>query len=254
MREADVPVQGIVGTSIGALVGACFALGRTVEQVETLARSLGPRDILRVNRRVAWINGIRAQSVFKGEPLRAFVARALGEPSWDDLVFPLLVNAVDLETGRTEWFGPGERTDVSLVDAVWASASLPVLYPPVHVAGQWLVDGGVDEMLPLQRAADEGATGLIAVDPGAGAQADAAEAVGRGMVGIHERVFAIMAGRRRREAVASWAGPPPLVFVRPPIEGYSGFDFERIDFFMEAGYEATRRALGGAQRPAATGP
>ena len=59
LTEAGVQPAGIVGTSIGALVGALAASGMTWQEMREHALALKKTDIVRVNRRVAWINGIR---------------------------------------------------------------------------------------------------------------------------------------------------------------------------------------------------
>lgn len=242
IQEAGVSIAGIIGTSIGAMVGAAFAAGRGVDEMEKLVRGLRRRDIIRINRRVAWINGIRAASVFKGEVLHEYIRSILPTDRWEDLSIPLLVNAVDLAKGETVWFGHRADTSVSLSDAVYASSALPVLYPPLERDGRFLVDGGVLEMLPLKRAVRMGATRIIAIDAGAGPEADARQVAEQGLVAVHQRVFAIMAGQRRREAVENWSGVP-LTFVRPELEAYGGFDFDHIDYFLEEGYRAMREAL-----------
>ena len=242
VQEAGIRVAGIIGTSIGAMVGAAFAGGRSVEEMETIARALRRRDIIRLRRRAVWINGIRAPSVFQGRPLHDFIRRLLPKDDWDDLHIPLVVNVVDLATGQTVWLGHRGDTDISLVDSVYASSALPVLFPPAHLNGRLLVDGGVREMLPLQRASDLGATRIIAVDAGAGPDADARAVADDGLVAVQQRVFAIMAGQKRRDTVRDWAGVP-LTFVRPHLESYGGFDFDEIECFLEEGYRATSEAL-----------
>lgn len=235
-------VQGIVGTSIGALVGVCLAGGMGWDELVPRALALERKDIVRVNRRAVWINGVKERSLYRGDVLRDYIESLLPVRSWDELRFPVQVNAVDLGTGRTEWFGPGARTDVPLLDAVCASASLPVLYPPIAIGDTHYVDGGAGDALPLRRAADLGAGGIVAVDVGADEEEDAETVVGQGMVAIHQRVFSMMSGRRRRSVVAHWDGPP-LLYVRPYLVGYSGFDFDSVKYFLEEGYRAARQAL-----------
>lgn len=242
LSEAGVAVQGIVGTSIGALVGALIARGATWEELSELAADLTKDDIVRVNRRAVLINGIRQPSVFRGSPLRDYFERLLPAGGWGDLAIPLQINAVELERGRTIWFGPGARTDVSLLDAVYASAALPVLYPPATIDGVAFVDGGTEHPLPLERAAALGATGIVGVDVGSGESADSEAILAQGMIGVHSRIFSIMTYRRRRELVAEWKGPP-LLYVRPDLEGYGTFDFDHVEYFAEEGYRATRAAL-----------
>jgi NTE family protein len=242
LGEAGVEVAGIVGTSIGALVGAMAASGVHWKDMRSLARSLRRTDIARVNRRTMLFNGIRQPSVFRGDTLRAYYEGILPAGGWGAMELPLLVNAVDLATGRTEWFGAGGRTDVRLVDALCASSALPVLYPPVEIGGRVFVDGGTQEPLGLRKAAEQGATGIVGIDVGAGEEADVETVLRQGLPGVHQRVFSIVTHRLRKELVDGWSGPP-LLYVRPRLDGYGGFDFQHVEHFVEEGYRATSVAL-----------
>ena len=249
IQEAEIPVAGIIGTSTGAMMGAAFAGGRSVEEMEEHAQRFRRRDVMRLNRRSVWINGIRSPSMYRGDTLRQFILDVLPTEQWLDLTIPLMVNAVDLASGETVWFGHGNDQNVALVDAVYASAALPVLFPPADVGGRMLIDGGALDMLPLGKAAEMGATRIIAIDVGAGPQTDAREVVAGGLVAIHQRVFSLMAGQSRRESVRNWSGVP-LTHVQPEFEDTDGFDFEKRHFFIKEGYRATREALAGPQATA----
>ncbi len=243
LEESRFRLAGLVGTSIGALLACRFAGGAPSQDLERAALDLRKIDIVRVNRRVVWVNGIRQQSVFRGDVLRDYISSVLPTGDWQDLSLPCQVNAVSLRTGESVWFGVGARTDASILDAVHASASLPVLYPPVPIGDDYFVDGGVVDMLGLERATAMGATGIIAVDTGSGGKEDPAAVVEQGMVGVHQRVFGIMSGRRRRRKITAWSGPP-LRLVRPRLDGYGVFDFESVRYFLEEGYRAMREVLG----------
>jgi NTE family protein len=243
LGEAGMRVAGIVGTSIGALVGAMAASGTHWKDMRALARSLRRTDIARVNRRAVLVNGIRQTSVFRGDALRAYYQRILPEAGWEAMKLPLLVNAVDLATGRTEWFGTGARTDAPLVEALYASAALPVLYPPAEIGGRAFVDGGTQHPMGLLRAAEEGATGILGIDVGAGEEGNVDLILRQGMPAVHQRIFSIVTYRLRRDLVEHWSGPP-LLYVRPRLDGYGGFDFQHIEYFVEEGYRAMSLALG----------
>jgi NTE family protein len=251
IQEAEIPVAGIIGTSTGAMMGAAFAGGRSVEELEEHSQRFRRRDVMKLNRRSVWINGIRCPSMFRGDTLRRFILDVLPTEQWLDLTIPLMVNAVDLASGDTVWFGHGSDQEVALLDAVYASAALPVIFPPADLGGRVLIDGGASDMLPLGKAAEMGATRIIAIDVGAGPQTDAREVVAGGLVAIHQRVFSLMAGQRRRESVRNWTGVP-LTHVQPEFEDTDGFDFERRHFFIEEGYRATREALAGRQSSTST--
>ncbi|MGD8276460.1 MAG: patatin-like phospholipase family protein [Gemmatimonadota bacterium] len=244
LAEAGVAVTEIIGTSIGALVGACLAGGADIALLEELARSLQRQDIVTLNRWAFLLNGISEVSVFHADAFRRYLADVLPVETFDDLSLPFSANAVHLETGRMEWFGAGGRTDVPLADAVYASCALPLFYPPADLGGELYVDGGVRDPLPIRRAADRGADLIIAVDVNSGEVKDSADVVSKGLVAIHHRVFDIMAYARRKAIIDAWSGPE-LVHVRPSLDGTSTFDFGRTAFFLDEGYRAMRDALAG---------
>ncbi|MFW6202138.1 MAG: patatin-like phospholipase family protein, partial [Gemmatimonadota bacterium] len=143
LEDAGVRPDAIIGTSIGALVGALHASGMQLDELEARALALEEDHILRVNRRVAWIRGLKQSSIYRGEPLHDYIRDALPAESFDDFATPFRLNAVSLNTGRQVWFGTGARTDLPPADAVYASSALPVYLPPLPVDGDHLVDGGV---------------------------------------------------------------------------------------------------------------
>lgn len=243
LQEEGFEPEGIVGCSIGALVAACLAAGRPLEELEAEARALERPQVAPLLRRALWVNGVRTPSLFRGEALRNTIESLLPRGGWEAYRLRFQVNAVELGSGRTEWFGVGARTDVSPVDAVYASAALPVFYPPALLPGGAYVDGGASNSLPVERAAELGATGILAVDVGAGGEVDGREVAGRGMIAVHQRVFSLMVARRRLEMVERWQGVP-LLYLRPRLDGYGGFDFDQIPYFLEEGERATRAFLG----------
>jgi len=242
LQKAGFEPAGILGTSIGGLVGACLAGGLPVEQLQAEALRLNQAMIAPIHRRALWVNGIRSPGLFRGDTLREYLERILPPAGWEAILTRFQVNAVELGSGRTEWFGIGARTDVSLVEAVYATAALPLFYPPISLPGGMYVDGGVDDSLPIRRAIELGATGVLAIDAGSGAIGDANRAVEQGLLGIHQRVFSIMSGRERRRVVAEWKGPP-LLYIRPELDGYGTFDFHQIERFIDLGREALQRVL-----------
>ncbi|MBM4183523.1 MAG: patatin-like phospholipase family protein [Gemmatimonadetes bacterium] len=242
LGDAGVEVDGIVGTSIGALVAALAASGMPVNEMRAHALALDRARVARVNRRAVWINGIRQPSLFHGETLRSLYASILPRKGWGALRIPVLMNAVDLADASTVWFGAGARTDLSLTEAVYASSALPVFYPPQEARGHAYVDGGIADTLPIGKAADQGAGRIIAVDVGSGGKADVREVLRGGMIAVHQRVVAMMMAERRHAMVADWPDTR-LTYVRPQLAGYGTFDFEHIPYFLDEGRRAMREAL-----------
>jgi len=250
LREADVEVAAIVGTSIGSIVAACIGAGDTYEVLRRKALEFRKQDIALLNRWVVLLNGIRQPGVFRGETLREYIERVVPAVGIANLAVPVAVNAVDLGTGEQVWFGAGGREDVALQDAVTASCSLPLFYPPYLLQGRHYVDGGILDPLPLEHAALLGADRIIAVDVGAGGVRNAAAIVSEGLIAIHHRVTEVMGTPRRLRLLRTWSGPP-LLYIRPRLGAYSTFDFGHTETFLEEGYRAAREALGAAGGPVA---
>src|SRR5436190_626855 len=114
IQEAGIRVDEIIGTSIGALVAVCIGAGMGWEELAPAALELKKADIVSMNGRALLINGIRQRSVFHDDAFRAYIERVLPVTRFDELDVPVSINAVDLETGRTQWFGAQGRSDVSV--------------------------------------------------------------------------------------------------------------------------------------------
>ncbi|MEX0907301.1 MAG: patatin-like phospholipase family protein [Gemmatimonadota bacterium] len=246
VQESGIRVTEVVGTSIGALIGAAIAGGVEHERLSQVAHSLQKAEIISLNRWALLFNGIRQESIFRGDVFLGYIEATLPVAAFDDLALPLSVNAVDLGTGEPAWFGAGGRGDVSLTDAVYASCALPVFYPPARLGDRYYVDGGVCDPLPVSFALARGADRVIAVDVAAAIAGDAAGTVAKGMVAIHHRTMQIMGGSRSMQERAEGYGPN-VTYVRPALDGYDTFDFGNTDYFLAEGYRATRAALGGGE-------
>jgi NTE family protein len=182
--------------------------------------------------------------VFRDDTFRAYLDSILPATTFGELSMPLAMNAVDLETGRQEWFGAGGLTHVPLADAVYASCALPVFYPPALIDGRYFVDGGVIDALPVGRAVERGADRVIAIDVGAGQAGDGIGTVEKGMVAIHQRVMQIM-GYARKRAHLDAHGSASITYIRPHLDGYDTFDFASTEYFLAEGYRAVSEALSG---------
>jgi len=250
LLEAGIEPAAVIGTSIGAIVAGCLAGGDGHEELRLKALAFEKHDIAVLTRWVVLLNGIRQPGVFRGETIHEYVGRVVPPLRFGETQLPVAVNAVDLGTGAEVWFGAGGRDDVALQDAVRASCSLPLFYPPYEINGRYYVDGGILDPLPLEHAVSLGAERIIAVDVSGGGVRDAAPIVAQGLVGIHHRVTEIMGLPRRVRLLRTWSGPP-LIYIRPRLDAYSTFDFGHTEVFMEEGYRATREALGlsAEQRP-----
>jgi NTE family protein len=242
LEEAGIRPDAIVGTSIGALVGALLAGGLGWRELMEITRKLRKDDVVAINRRALWLGGIRAVSVFQAEPFQEWVERILPAFHFDELMIPLRINAASLVTGGEVWFGSGRRKDVELKLAIYASCALPVYFPPLAVGDDLLVDGGVVNALPLSEAGAWGAERIVAVDVGSDLVPPREGFLEQGLIAIHDRVLNLNLVRQRERCLERHRDMP-FLHIRPRVGHIHTFDFDRTQFFLEEGYRAAREAL-----------
>lgn len=187
IEELGVPVDCIAGTSMGALVGALYASGMSVDDIEKMVTTLDwdrlfndkldrqdrtyrrkRDDDLVMSKPGIGIgpDGIKAApGLLAGQRITLYFA-SLVEPvgvieDFDQLPIPYRAIAADVNTGEAVAIGSGD-----LAMAMRASMSIPGAFPPVAWGDRVLVDGGVASNLPVQVARDMGADIIIAVDVG----------------------------------------------------------------------------------------
>lgn len=145
----------VCGCSIGSVVGASYAAGK-LAQLDDWVRTLTRLDVARLFDLNMAMNGFVDLDRLE-EFLCSYVC---GENQRiEDLPKIFASVATDLETGREVWFSSGP-----LSEAVWASLSLPGIFPPVRHQERWLVDGGLVNPVPVSLCRALGAQVVIAVN------------------------------------------------------------------------------------------
>ncbi|RPJ63002.1 MAG: patatin family protein [Dehalococcoidia bacterium] len=156
LNEANIPIDYIAGTSMGALVGACYAVDGELEVLKEIALSYNLRKLTRLLDpkftfiRVGFLHGGRVEKFLK--PL-------IGDIDFDRCKIPFSAVATEIKSGSEVVLNSG-----SLLKAVRASISIPVVFVPVNYNGIYLVDGGVINPVPADVVRSMGATFTIAVN------------------------------------------------------------------------------------------
>lgn len=155
LAQQGIKPDVICGTSIGSLVGAAFVCDN-LDRLENWVRSLNRLETARF-----FELNFSQQGFVNIERFHAFLNQYIAD---DDLCIESLRHrygavATELETGREVWFTQG-----SLLQAVWASISLPGLFPAIRHDQHWLVDGGLVNPVPVSLCRAMGADVVIAVN------------------------------------------------------------------------------------------
>lgn len=249
-----IPVDVVVGTSMGAILGGAWVAGGDIDALESQVRATLSSETFRKNRLsflretkkqrgglLFSVSNLVRRGVFFGvSNLRpSFVSAEEFAHSMESVVpdvaiedLPLRFGAValDLEEAREVVLCSG-----SLRQATAASAAIPGVLPPVPRNGRLLIDGGWVDKVPVLPTFKLGADVVIAVDITA-APADVAN-YRRGvdiMVRANSIKDATLVGFQRRMA--------DLV-IRPEVQRVHWADFGAHDRCIEAGAEATEAIL-----------
>ncbi len=247
VREG-IPVDLIVGTSMGGIVGVLFALGISPERLISEMRVLRSNSLINVKRLSA-----RSRQLM----LRGFLAQALENKTFADLKIPTTLMAVDMICGREVALNAGP-----LLPAALATSAVPAVFPPVAIDGMQLADGGVIDSLATHVAFEQGADKVIAVDiePPLGTDNPWVDPISA-ITGLQlPLLFCASESSRRPNMLASmwravrvmaWhihterlAAHRPHVLLRPDVGRYGSLDFKDLEGPLAAGVAAAEQHLG----------
>ncbi len=154
LEEEGIKPNFISGTSMGAVVGACYAVGMTVEEMKGIISELKPLDIIDVS-----VSGIGKLGLLRSKKVQNLLLKHIGEATFDSLNIPFTCTACDLLSGKLYVFNEG-----SVALAVQASSAIPSVFRPVDYNNMLLVDGGVICRVPIAEVKEMGADVVIACD------------------------------------------------------------------------------------------
>ncbi|MEI7445253.1 MAG: patatin-like phospholipase family protein [Burkholderiales bacterium] len=246
-----VPIDCVVGTSMGAVIGGLYASGLSIDRIEAAMRATdwselrGP-DAPRPNRpprrqeedyeytlplelRVQGGRAVLPSSVFGGarfeQRLREWIGPRPRDEAFDALPIPFRAVATRLGTGEARVL---DRGDLAL--AIRASMSVPGLFEPTRIDGGLYVDGGLVSNLPVDAAYALGAERVIAVNVGTGL---ADESTLGSFVDVSVQTLAILTEQNVRTQLTRMR--PGDVLITPPLDDLTFLDFPRVGDGMAAG-------------------
>jgi len=156
LEEESIPIDVIAGTSAGAFVGACYAKERNVALLEETVLGVDWKKLVRLFD----LNLISLGKGFiHGQNIKSVLLSCIGDVEFEDLKIPFAVVATDAQSMEEIVINKG-----SVVEAVRASISMPVIFTPVKWGDRFLIDGGVVNPLPVNVVRNMGAEVVIAVN------------------------------------------------------------------------------------------
>lgn len=146
LREANIPIDMVVGTSMGALVGSLYCAGIELEEIEKIAEYIKWTDISNLGA-VSLVKMVFAEKLLSTQRMEEYINKMIGEKYFFQLNIPFACVATDMTTGEKIIFKEGKVST-----AARASATIPGLFEPVQYRQRFLVDGGLVENIPVSVA------------------------------------------------------------------------------------------------------
>ncbi len=228
----------IIGTSMGAMIGAACAVGfqpdeitKHIKEFSSLSRWLRP--------------SLSHPALFDSKKIHAVFSSLFAEQHMGDTNIPLKIIATDFNDGRIRVFNAEDT--ILLHEAVSCSMSIPVLFPPVPLEDTSYVDGFLCANLPVQQVSDPGKP-IIAVDvmsPRANGlyQPEDSSWYERPaeIIDMYERSFYLMVQNQTRTACAQQQN---IVSLQPELAEFNLYDFDKFEPIIAKGYEEAAAVLG----------
>ncbi|MCK4463812.1 MAG: patatin-like phospholipase family protein, partial [Candidatus Omnitrophica bacterium] len=153
-KEKNISIDMLAGSSMGALIGACYAKEREIAYLEEIVQGTDWKQLARlVDPNLALL----FKGIIHGKKVKELLRTIIGDIVFKDLKIPLAVVATDVNTGEEVIIKEG-----SVIEAVRASISIPAIFMPVKLKHRFLMDGGVVNPVPVSVVRDMGATFVIA--------------------------------------------------------------------------------------------
>jgi NTE family protein len=231
LQQEQILVSAIVGTSIGALLGAAYADGISLRDLCDLGRRVRVRDFLRFHQSEQGAEQGGKQGAQSRDRIGQFVREWFRATEVEELRIPTAIVTTDLDTGAPYVFTSGP-----LEVAIRASCAFPGLIKPVEYEGHLLADGCIVAPVPMAIAARINGGCVLGVSVGSNSVSDSSS---EKVVRVFDHSFRA-SGRNALEP--SWSTHADFL-LEPQVHHIDWKDFSRVDDAFAAGAEAMRRAL-----------
>ncbi len=252
LDELGIPIDMVLGTSMGGLIGGMYAIGYTPQEIEEASDKIDWYGLFMAPNSVQdfYLEPIvdsqknilsfsfdehglgKSLGIFSDQKINSLMSELTAKVSYvddfDELYIPLRTVAVDILTGDAVVFDSGR-----IVDALRATMSIPTLFPPYQVNGHYYIDGGVLNNLPVNVARELGADIVIAVSVSPEPYISMDEISSSLDVLTQSLNIVISATERDRAKLAD-------ILISPDLTELGRYQFWEYDEFIERGEKAAR--------------
>ena len=220
LREAEIPIDCVSGTSVGALIAIGYCAGASLEEMAKVGETTSFADFGRWT--PSWLG------LATNRRMEKYLARFTTAKTFEELRTPLAIATTDINAGVSVYYSHGP-----IAPPLRASCAYPGLFVPIQFEGRTLVDGFLTAPVPVEGALLLGADVVIAVYLEAGTVEQP-----RTFTDVLSRAFNIV----QRHSDLSWRTQADVV-IEPDVKTFVWDDFSKTPEMVAAGEAAALAAL-----------
>lgn len=218
LRENNIPIDFVSGTSAGAIVAALLAFDVSLDKMIEASENLSWKKISKFGySRMGWNSN---------EPIGEKIEKIIGKEKIENAKIPLAIVATEIDTGEEIVFKKG-----SVAKAIMASTCIPGFYVPVEIKKRRFVDGGLVENLPLSPLKKMGAEIRIGVDLEVWRKFRKT----KNALDVIKSSYLIL-----MKPQALFIDKNSEIIIEPHLENFRSSDFDKSEKIMQAGYKAAK--------------
>ncbi|MCH8518413.1 patatin-like phospholipase family protein [Candidatus Gracilibacteria bacterium] len=239
LEENDIKITEVSGTSMGALIGAAYALGKSPADMQQILANMSLLKLIDLNMKSGIVSGKKVEN---------FLKVLFGDARIEDTKIPLYILGTHLESGKKKVFTSG-----SIVEAVRASISLPSVFTPAEIEDKKYLDGGLNENLPVSVLSSQN---IIAVSV---VREDFSK-----NIPTHKKIFGfefrssffkynyrilkrtigiMMKNNEDFHIELCRSRGKNIILIAPDVSDYEYFDFMKYEEISKLGYEEIRKVF-----------
>ena len=221
IKEYDLEITHVSGTSIGAFVATFVAFGKHWKEIREIASELRWLDLTGIS--------LSRFALLSNEKLGNLIVKHIGDRNIEEADIPLAMVATDVTNGKRVVLKKGP-----VAKAVMASTCIPGIFIPVEMDDMILVDGGVVEGVPVEALKELGAKKLLGVDLNA-----------KHNYGHPENILDVIINsfRYTMRAAAELQTKNADILITPDLSEFNRSSMDQVEALMEKGYEDAKKQL-----------
>lgn len=210
LEENGIYFDMVSGTSIGSIIGACYATGYSSGDMQALIRALD-------------FSEIRTLTMLKmsTEPVEFALVKALGDLTFEELKKPFFCYATEIKTGAGREFSEG-----SIIKPIAASCAMPPFFKPVKIDDKYYCDGAYVNLIPADCLKNRGCKFVLGVD--------------LSVYNEKKKDFSLLDLIGYKVPILGDGKKPGYdnadIMLKPLLKGYTALSVDRLEQMFELGY------------------